>query len=128
LASALAALAGTVARSPPGAAQGAVLAAFSPEADDEADARVAELGRVREIALEGAPRLGWGPIAPADGAFYLYGAVPLGEYADSSTWAAASLEEAGVALVPGSDFDGASGGNFVRVSFAAGGEAVAEVG
>src|SRR5690625_6689205 len=33
----------------------------------------------------------------------------------SSAWAAALLEEAGVALVPGSDFDGANGGNFVRL-------------
>src|SRR5699024_989269 len=106
-------------------AQGAVLAAFSPEAYDEADARVAELARVREIALEGAPRLGWGPIAPADGAFYLYGAVPLGEYAASSAWAAALLEEARVARVPGSGCRGANGGSFVRLSFAAGAEAVA---
>jgi len=125
LRSAIDALAGNVALSPPSPAQGAVLAAFSPEAYDEADARVAELARVRQIALDGAPRLGWGPIAPADGAFYLYGAVPLGDYEDSSAWAAALLEEAGVALVPGSDFDGANGGNFVRLSFAAGAEAVA---
>src|SRR5699024_5401041 len=115
LRSAIDALAGNVALSPPSPAQGAVLAAFSPEAYDEADAREPE--RV--------PRIGWGPIARADGAFYLYGAVPLGEYADSSAWAAALLEEAGVALVPGSDFDGANGGNFVRLSFAAGAEAAA---
>ncbi len=124
LRSAIDALAGNVALSPPSPAQGAVLAAFSPEAYEEADARVAELARVRQIALNGAPRLGWGPVAPADGAFYLYAGVPLGRYANSSEWAAALLEDAGVALVPGSDFDGANGGGYIRLSFAAGAEAV----
>lgn len=124
LRSAIDALAGNVALCPPGPAQGAALAAFTPEAYEEADARVAEFARVRQVALDGAPRLGWGPIAPADGAFYLYGAVPLGQYPDSSAWAAALLEEAGVALVPGSDFDGAAGGDYVRLSFAAGAAAV----
>jgi len=118
------ALAGNVALSPPSPAQGAVMAAFSPEAYEEADARVAELAWVRQIALEGAPRLGWGPIAPADGACYLYAGVPLGEYEDSPAWAAALLEEAGVAVVPGTDFDGENGGNYVRLSFAAGADAV----
>src|SRR5699024_12248657 len=100
-------------------------AGLSLEAGAAPGGGVAELAGVRGLGLGGAPRLGGGPIAPADGAFYLYGAVPLGEYADSSAWAAALLEEAGVALVPGSDFDGENGGNFVRLSFAAGAEAVA---
>lgn len=120
------ALAGNVALSPPSPAQGAVLAAFSPGAYAEADARVAELARVRSIALDGAPRLGWGPMAPADGAFYLYAGVPLGEYENSSAWATALLEDVGVALVPGSDFDTVGGGKFVRLSFAAGADAVEE--
>ena len=74
------------------------------------------------------PSLGWGPVAPADGAFYLYAGLGerLGGYASSVEWCAALLETEGVALVPGVDFDGAHGEGYVRLSFAAGADAVAE--
>lgn len=120
------ALAGNLALCPPVPAQRAALAAMEPEAYAEADARVTALARAREVALAGAARLGWGPIAPPDGAFYLYAGVPLGRHPDSASWVRALLAEQGVALVPGLDFDGADGGAFVRLSFAAGAEAVAE--
>ncbi|HLS01446.1 MAG TPA: aminotransferase class I/II-fold pyridoxal phosphate-dependent enzyme, partial [Beutenbergiaceae bacterium] len=120
------ALAGNVALSPPSPAQAAVLAAFSEQAYAEADARVESFAQVRRIALDAAPRLGWGPLAPADGAFYLYAGVPLGEYGSSSQWANALLEQAGVAVVPGTDFDAVNGGGYVRLSFAAGQAAVEE--
>ncbi|MPV51293.1 aminotransferase class I/II-fold pyridoxal phosphate-dependent enzyme [Pseudactinotalea sp. HY160] len=120
------ALAGNIALCPPAPAQAAAVAAFRRASYAEADTRVAELARVREIALAGARRLGWDPIAPADGAFYLYAGVPLGQYEDSEAWCAALLETHGVALVPGTDFDRVDGREFVRLSFAAGAEAVTE--
>src|SRR5699024_1835774 len=111
---------------PPAPAQEAAVAAFRRASYAEMDIRVAELARVREIALDGARRLGWDPIAPVDGAFYLYAGVPLGDYPDSAAWCEALLEAHGVALVPGTDFDGVNGREFVRLSFAAGAEAVTE--
>lgn len=44
----------------------------------------------------------------------------------SSQWCAELLERDGVALVPGVDFDGAHGNEYVRLSFAAGPNTVAE--
>lgn len=118
------ALAGNLALCPPVPAQHAALAAFTEGSYAEADARVAALARAREVALAGAERLGWGPVAPADGAFYLYAGVPLGGHTDSVSWCRALLAEQGVALVPGVDFDGVGGTDFVRLSFAAGADAV----
>lgn len=120
------ALAGNLALCPPVPAQHAALAAFDPASYAEADARLAELSRTRQLALDGAARLGWGPIAPADGAFYIYAGVPLGEHADSVAWCRALLQRQGVALTPGVDFDGVDGGRYVRLSFAAGTHAVTE--
>ena len=58
-------------------------------------------------------------VAPADGAFYLYADVSSSGL-DSVTWCGRLLEEAGVALTPGTDFDPVDGHQFVRLSFAAG--------
>lgn len=118
------ALAGNLALCPPVPAQLAAVAAFDDAAYAEADARAEALTQARRVALDGAAHLGWGPVAPADGAFYLYAGVPLGEHADSVSWCRALLAEQGVALVPGVDFDGVDGTSFVRLSFAAGADAV----
>ena len=50
----------------------------------------------------------------------------LGEFADAIDWCAALLEEEGVAVSPGSDFDSVHGDQAVRISLAAGHEAVVE--
>src|SRR5690606_5860191 len=128
LAGAVDALAGNVALCPPAPAQYAALGAFSDATYAEADERVAGLARTRTVLLDDVPSLGWGPVAPADGAFYLYAGLGerLGGYASSVEWCAALLEEEGVAVVPGVDFDGAHGDEYVRLSFAAGADAVAE--
>ncbi|MBD8061055.1 pyridoxal phosphate-dependent aminotransferase [Oceanitalea stevensii] len=128
LAGAVDALAGNVALCPPAPAQHAALGAFSDATYAEADARVADLARTRAVLLDDVPRLGWGPVAPADGAFYLYAGLGerLGRYASSVEWCEALLEQEGVAVVPGVDFDGARGHEYVRLSFAAGAEAVRE--
>ena len=49
----------------------------------------------------------------------------LGPYADSEAWCAALLDSEGVALTPGTDFDRVHGRTAVRLSLAAGPEAVA---
>lgn len=73
-------------------------------------------------------RLGWGVAAPADGAFYYYADLgpQLELFGSSSAYAAALLKATGVALTPGTDFDSRLGHRTVRISFAAGEEAIAE--
>jgi aspartate/methionine/tyrosine aminotransferase len=108
-------------------AQHAAIAAFTEESYREADAAVAAFADARAIALEAIDDLGWTGVAPADGAFYVYACIgdQLGPYPDSESWCEALLDEHGVALTPGTDFDRLDGGTAVRVSLAAGPEAVA---
>ncbi|MEV8145921.1 aminotransferase class I/II-fold pyridoxal phosphate-dependent enzyme [Specibacter sp. NPDC078709] len=122
------ALAGNVALCPPAPAQMAALAAFSEQAYAEADAAVAEFARTRDYVLSNVAGLGWTDAAPADGAFYFYANLgpALAGFADSREYCAALLESEAVALVPGADFDGVGGLATVRLSFAAGYDAVRE--
>lgn len=122
------ALAGNVALCPPAPAQYAALAAFTEDSYAEAEARVAEFARTRAAVLGSLERLGWGESAPADGAFYLYADLgdKLGPYGDAAAYCAALLEAEGVAIVPGNDFDHVNGQGHVRLSFAAGFDAVTE--
>ena len=78
------------------------------------------------VLFDALDRLGWGPVAPVDGAFYLWAGISeqLGAHPDSVSWCRALLEDAGVALVPGTDMDPVSGGSFVRLSFATSPEVV----
>ena len=122
------ALAGNVALCPPAPAQYAALAAFTEDSYAEAEARVAEFARTRAAVLDSLGRLGWGESAPADGAFYLYAELgdKLGPYENAAAYCAALLETEGVAIVPGNDFDHVNGHSHVRLSFAAGFDAVTE--
>ncbi|TRY18045.1 aminotransferase class I/II-fold pyridoxal phosphate-dependent enzyme [Tessaracoccus rhinocerotis] len=122
------ALAGNVALCPPVPAQRPALGAFTEESYRHAEQRVASFAATREVLLTQLERLGWGPVAPADGAFYLYAGLGdnLGDLADSAAWCGELLERTGVAIVPGTDFDPFHGREFVRLSFAAGADAVAE--
>lgn len=122
------ALAGNLALCPPAPAQYAAVQAFTPESYAAADAAVAQFARTREYLLENIARLGWGGMAPADGAFYLYASLgtAMAGFADSAAYCSAVLESVGVALVPGLDFDTAEGHSTVRLSFAAGYDAVKE--
>ena len=128
LAPAVSGLSGLISLCPPAAGQYAAIQAFSAEAYAESDAEVAEFARTRQLVLENVHRLGWRNAAPADGAFYYY-AQPskkaLACYGNSVAYAAAVLEHAHVALVPGVDFDGVDGSQYVRISFAAGYDNVA---
>ncbi|WP_417218563.1 aminotransferase class I/II-fold pyridoxal phosphate-dependent enzyme [Arthrobacter sp.] len=120
------ALAGNVALCPPAPAQMAAVEAFNEDSYRQAQGFVDEFATTRSVLLESLPRLRWGPAAPADGAFYLYAdlGTALAGFEDSTAYCAALLEEEGVALVPGGDFDGVGGRRAVRLSFAAGREAV----
>lgn len=122
------ALAGNVALCPPAPAQYAAVAAFAEESYRECDAAVAEFAATRALLLGSADRLGWGPAAPPDGAFYYWADLgpQLERWGGSAAYASALLEQAGVAVTPGGDFDDRTGGRYVRLSFAAGPSAVAE--
>lgn len=102
---------------PPVLAQHAAVAAFTPESYAELDGHVARYAANRRILLDGLPALGIDRLAPADGAFYVYADV--GHLTDDSyAWCLRALDETGVAIAPGIDFDTAQGNRFVRLSFA----------
>lgn len=108
---------------PPTLSQHAAVAAF--DAYDELDANVARYRANRDLLLARLPEIGLDRLAPADGAFYIY--------ADVSRWTADSLafvdrllDETGVALAPGIDFDPVGGSRYVRMSFAGDRDEIAE--
>lgn len=119
------ALAGNVALCPPALAQHAGVAAFSPEGYAAARENVERYAAAREHLLARLPELGWARTAPADGAFYLYADVS-GSGLDAVTYCARLLDEAGVAITPGTDFDPVDGSRWVRLSFASSVEVVRE--
>ncbi|WP_435201934.1 pyridoxal phosphate-dependent aminotransferase [Janibacter sp. GS2] len=122
------ALAGNLALCPPAGAQEAAVEAFAEESYAECETARTGFARARAVLLERAPDLGWGTAAPADGAFYYW--ADLGDhldgFADAGEYAAALLEATGVAVTPGGDFDPVVGHRCVRLSLAAGPEAIAE--
>jgi aspartate/methionine/tyrosine aminotransferase len=110
---------------PPVLAQHAAVAAFTPESYAELDGHVARYADNRRILLDGLPALGIDRLAPADGAFYVYADV--GHLTDDScAWCLRALDETGVAMAPGIDFDTARGNRFVRLSFAGTAEEIRE--
>jgi aspartate/methionine/tyrosine aminotransferase len=116
-------LAGNFAICPPALSQLAALAGF--DAYDELDANVARYAENRAILLERLPQIGLDRLAPADGAFYVYADVShLTD--DSLSWCARLLDDTGVALAPGLDFDVVDGGRFVRICFAGDGREIGE--
>ena len=100
--------------SPPTLSQIAAVAAF--ECRDELDANVARYAENRALLLEELPRAGFTDLAPADGAFYIYADV--GHLTnDSEDYCRRILDETGVAVTPGVDFDPGRGNRFMRFSF-----------
>jgi aspartate/methionine/tyrosine aminotransferase len=100
---------------PPHAAQIAALGAL--EARDECDAHTQVYTENRRLMLEGLPRIGFDKIAPPDGAFYIYADVS-DLTQDSRAFCAEILDQAGVAVTPGLDFDKQRGGQTLRFSYA----------
>lgn len=84
---------------------------------EELDAHVRRYERNRDRLLQALPGLGVDRVAAARGAFYLYADVTP-HTDDSVAWARRLLEEAGVAVTPGTDFDPERGHEAVRISFA----------
>lgn len=117
----------------PSLSQRAALALFNDDSvTKELDERVEEYGRSRQVVLDTLKELGLdgqGRVAPAEGAFYVY--VDLGDEArgDAPGFCMRLLEEAGVAITPGNDFEDAEGGlgnKRVRFSYAGGIKVVTE--
>ena len=67
--------------------------------------------------LDGMRSIGIVRPAPADGAFYAYADVSH-LTTDSLSFCSKLLNDTGVAIAPGIDFDTVRGGSFVRLSFA----------
>ncbi|WP_371224473.1 pyridoxal phosphate-dependent aminotransferase [Roseovarius sp. 2305UL8-3] len=100
---------------PPHASQVAALAAM--ECTGELEANMAVYRANRALMLDGLPKAGFTKIAPPDGAFYVYADVSdITE--DSCAFAAEILEQAGVAVTPGLDFDPVRGHRTLRFSYA----------
>lgn len=108
---------------PPHASQVAALAAM--DATDELEANLDVYRTNRALILEGLPQAGFTRIAPPDGAFYVYADVS--ELTDDSrAFATQILDEVGVAVTPGLDFDPARGHQTLRFSYARATEDIAE--
>ncbi|WP_246130072.1 pyridoxal phosphate-dependent aminotransferase [Nitrospirillum pindoramense] len=101
--------------SPPTLSQHAAVAAFG--CVEELEGHVARYRRNRDILLDLLPDAGFGRLAPADGAFFLYADIS-DRTDDAQAFCTRLLNETGVALTPGVDFDPARGHHTVRISFA----------
>jgi len=100
---------------PPHASQVAALAAM--DCHQELEANMAVYRANRALMLKGLPEAGFDRIAPPDGAFYVYADVSHLTN-DSRAFAAEILEQAGVAVTPGLDFDPVRGHGTIRFSYA----------
>lgn len=101
--------------SPPTISQVAATAAM--DASEELDGHVRHYAQNRTRLLAAVKEAGFGSIAPADGAFYVYANVtPFGMKA--SDLAQRLLGETGVAATPGLDFDPEEGEQWLRLSYA----------
>ena len=101
--------------SAPTLSQMAAVAAF--DCHDVAAANIANYAVNREILLDGLEAAGIDKVAPADGAFYIWADVShLTD--DSQALGAQWLDELGVAVAAGIDFDPVNGHRFIRFSFA----------
>ncbi len=114
LRTAVVALGGNFAICPPAPAQFAAIAAFDAAA--ELAGHVERYRANRALLLDGLQRLGFSELAPADGAFYVY--ADLSRLTDDGQrWCERLLDEHGVAVAPGIDFD-PDGAPAMRLSFA----------
>lgn len=101
--------------SAPTLSQLAAIKAFDCTEELESYKRAYEVNR--DVLLNELPRAGFGKILPADGAFYLYADIS-DLTSDSREFTRQILEETGVALTPGEDFDAVRGKHFMRFSYA----------
>lgn len=100
--------------SAPYIAQVAAEAAFDCHA--ELQANIAAYRRSRDHLLAALPRAGFSKLSPAEGAFYLFADIS-DRSNDSAAFCVRMLQEVGVAVSPGVDFDRTRGSRFVRFSY-----------
>ncbi len=107
-----------------------VAATAAMDATEELDGHVARYATNRTLLLDGLAAAGLGDVAAADGAFYVYADVGHfvdgGAAADSMALCYRWLEELGLAVTPGVDFDVARGHRFVRFSYSGRADHIAE--
>jgi aspartate/methionine/tyrosine aminotransferase len=98
------------------------VAAF--DCEEELSANIVKYKANRDLLLEQLPKAGFDRLAPVDGAFYIYANVA--ELTnDSLSFCRRILNETGVAIASGVDFDPDRGHHYVRFSFAESAEQVA---
>ena len=99
----------------PHVSQIAAMAAM--DAHDELDQNMVVYRKNRDLMMDGLPKAGFDKIAPPDGAFYVYADVS--KYTDDSlAFCKQILDQAGVAVTPGLDFDPKRGATTLRFSYA----------
>lgn len=99
----------------PHASQVAALAAM--DCHTELQANMDVYRENRNLMATGLPKAGFDRFAPPDGAFYFY--VDVSQYTDDSrAFAREILDEVGVAVTPGLDFDPVRGARTLRFSYA----------
>jgi aspartate/methionine/tyrosine aminotransferase len=100
---------------PPHISQVAALEALSCE--NELSQYIEIYSKNRQIIMHEFPQIGFQNFAPPDGAFYFY--VDISRYSDDSlSFCDDVLEEVGVAITPGIDFDPERGNTTIRISYA----------
>ena len=100
---------------PPHVSQVTALAAM--DAKEELEKNVEVYRKNREILLKQLPLAGFKTFSPPDGAFYIY--VDISEFSkDSLNFCKKVLDEVGVAITPGLDFDQKRGNSMIRFSYA----------
>lgn len=93
------------------------LALAAMDCDDELQRNLAVYAENRRLLMDGLPKAGFDKIAPPDGAFYIYADVS--EHTeDALAFSKEILDEAGVAVTPGLDFDPVDGRHWLRFSYA----------
>jgi len=108
---------------PPSVSQHAAIAAFDATGELEGN-RMRYEGN-RALLLAALARIGLDVPASPDGAFYIYARLPDG-WPDSTTIAHRWLQEIGVAVTPGVDFDTVEGGRYLRFGYAGATEDIVE--
>lgn len=101
------------------------LALYAMECGSELDQNVAAYRQNRDLLIKALPEMGVTRIAPPDGAFYIYADVS-GFTDDSLALSRQILDQAGVAVTPGLDFDPDEGGKWMRLSYAGAPRDIAE--
>ncbi|MCF3932645.1 pyridoxal phosphate-dependent aminotransferase [Acuticoccus sp. M5D2P5] len=110
---------------PSAPAQRAALQCFTPESIAVCEARRAEFQRRRAFVLSRLAEIGLPVPVPPDGAFYVYIDISATGL-DAMRFCERAVEEAHVTLTPGLDFGHSGADKFVRLSYAASMEDLAE--